>query len=117
YLTLSTTKTPNNLGYTDPIHNGVTIEPCPIPVTFTLAATPDLEFELLPSYCAEESINLVVTNYNPAYKYSSWYKRTHIKDDGDNFTQINVPDGPSAPISLKAEMPNGCVYESAEQIL
>lgn len=112
YLTLSTTKTPNNLGYTDPIHNGVTIEPCPIPVTFTLAATPDLEFELLPSYCAEESINLVVTNYNPAYKYSWWYKDTHIKDDGDNFTQINVPDGPSVDITLKAEMPNGCIYES-----
>src|SRR5690606_37821799 len=116
YLTLTTTKTLASLGYTDPIHSGVTIPPCTIPVTFTLEPTPDLNFDLLPSYCAEEPINLVVTNYNSAYKYSWWYNFTHIKDDGDNATQINVPYGPSVAITLKAEMRNGCIYESAAKL-
>src|SRR5690606_10370102 len=92
----------------------VAMPACTIPVTFTLEPTPDLNFTLAAQYCAEEPIDLVVTNYNPAYKYSWWYNGTHIKDDGDNVTQINVPDEGDVYITLKAEMPNGCIYESAE---
>lgn len=116
YLTLTTTKKPGDYGYINQTPN-VAMPACTIPVTFTLEPTPDLNFDLLPSYCAEEPINLVVTNYNyPTYKYSWWYNGTHIKDDGDNATQINVPNAGDVYITLKAEMPNGCIYESAAKL-
>lgn len=115
YLTLNTAKKPGDYGYTNQTPN-VAMPACTVEVTFTLEPTPDLNFDLLPSYCAEEPINLVVTNYNSAYKYSWWYNFTHIKDDGDNATQINVPDEGDVYITLKAEMPNGCIYESAAKL-
>src|SRR5690606_38028427 len=62
YLTLTTAKKPGDYGYTDQTPN-VAMPACTIPVTFTLEPTPDLNFTLAAQYCAEEPIDLVVTNY------------------------------------------------------
>ena len=116
YLELSTDKMPSDYQYEDPTPIPLAGYPkCKIPVTFTLAPTPNLAFDLEEEYCAEEPIELIIPSYNPAYKYSWWYNFTSIKADGNNPTYINVPVQGEVEITLKAELPNGCIYESTPQ--